>query len=219
MKNFTLTFLFIFPIFGFGQEISEEFKKAFNKNLCNCIDSDQPFEECIENNLSNNFEGFCKELGLVTNELNEEEIYELVSNLMNSIMDEFVNDCDRFYNDFLIKTQNEMIIAKKDISEDDLSQINEEIESTPSSIAYFKRGYYFFFTNKINHAEEDLKKSLELDSNNYNSSIILGYIYEEKNQYDKAINIYSELYNKTKNHSFLIQRSIAKRKLKESLQN
>lgn len=76
--------------------------------------------------------------------------------------------------------------------------LTRAIASNPSGPLYYNLGVAQLSLNKYDDAEKALLRAAELMPDNFDALYRLGFIYEKRKQYQKAINYYKRAYNLSK---------------------
>lgn len=58
---------------------------------------------------------------------------------------------------------------------------------------FLQRGWAYLGTNELDKAVEDLRKALDLDSNNADAYFVLGLVYKQMNRKDDAIAAFTKV--------------------------
>ena len=206
------------------QSYEIKFYKAFLK----CVEAKQKFDmdifsECHESLSEKYEEEFLKYAyeKADTSEYDDDFFYTLGAKMADDVLIYLAQESDLIYDFFKEQRTKEFKNLSDKINENDplnnIDSLNVAIEHSPNSFLYMSRGMIYFFKNDYDNAIKDLEKSKEIDSIDIQSGILslLGWAYENKGEYEKALKCYEQFYSNTNETTLAIYRAMLQRKMKK----
>lgn len=219
MKNFILTFLILFPLIGFGQEIPDDFQIKFQNLVCECLQNEQNhkkdlFINCLTENMNlveKEFETFYTISGFESsNQFGEQ--------MMLQSQEDLIDKCPSY----IKMIENMRLEGFEEIktlfdSNPSLSieSLNSKIIDSNSAENYQLRGLYYFANKNYDLAKIDFQKVIELDSTYLDSKFYLGMLYETIGDLENALLIYNDVHTKSDKKEYYTALLIIKKKLKK----
>lgn len=205
MKQIHIIF---FLLLSLNFTYSQSYKSAFRAAICQCVE-----DESLKRNLTPNAYKKCytEILPTYANQIDAAIVEEDLSrkyylgqlarkDLIVAFQYELIYSCAVYY-DYLNRTRTrEILIARERAKESDLESNNQKVAMSPNAYAYFHRAQIHFNLGNLKEAEADIHKSLEVNPNASNTQstrhelLLLACVYEEQNQYTKAIALYDKIY-------------------------
>ncbi|MBU2938837.1 tetratricopeptide repeat protein [Lacinutrix sp. C3R15] len=205
MKPAIIVFLaFLSVHYTYGQA----YKDAFRADICQCLENESLKRNLTPNAYKNCFKETLPkyanqiDAAIVEQDLNKRYYLGQLErkNLVVAFQYELIYSCKVYFDYLDRKRTSEKLIAREQAKESDLETRNQMVAMSPNAYAYFYRAQLYFNLGNLKEAEADIKKSLEVNVNASNIKstrhelLLLAWVYEEQEQFTKAIAIYDKIY-------------------------
>jgi|GEM_PF-3606613 len=218
MKNSILT---IFLGFNLCLVSGQAYKEKFKQQVCDCMDaSTQPvkaeflFQNCFQKILPKYVAQIDAEIdrGATENEYIQGQKIRL--KLIEDFRIELIQSCDTY---FTILDDAKKVKIKEDFTEGDslkLEKMNQAVALQPHAMNYLARGTMLLHYGRLDEAESDIKKSIEMNAFVMQAQLLLALVQENQGQYKEAITTYDTILKTLPSQDLKILREIVVRKSK-----
>ncbi len=201
---------------SFGQSTLDT---KYSADVCSCLDSlkkigltEQNFQDCFLKAMQQNSDLILQETKEKYGDTSEASGYRFGKELSERITISLVRDCKTYFT----LTDSLRYEDYRNLNHDSLrlqlSNLNKIEASLRNSEFYSNEALILFELKNYDSSLSAIEKSLKLNSNNYQSLYIKGWINEIKGNYAEAISLYDKVAELTHMNSFYIFSEVAKRK-------
>ncbi|WP_204345669.1 tetratricopeptide repeat protein [Psychroserpens algicola] len=223
MKNISIITTLIISI---HISYSQAYKTAFRAEMCDCLTTESLKRPLSENTYKTCFREtlpkFANQIDalIIEEDLNQKYLLGQIArrDLIVEIQPELVYTCTTYFEYLERGKLSKKLIAQESINESALEAQNQYVAMSPNAYAYFSRAQLHYNLGNLAESEADIRKSLEVNPNSDNPKstrnelLLLALIYEENQQYEKAIAIYDQVYMGVYDSGTAILRALADKK-------
>lgn len=191
----------------------------YSSDVCACLENlkrreltDQNLSGCFQRAMQQNSDLIIRETKTKYGDTSEASGYKFGKELAERTMISLVSNCKTYF----ILTDSLRYEDYRNLSQDSLklqlNNLNKTQATSRNSEFYGNEALLYFELKNYDSALFVIKKSLDLNSNNFQSLYIKAWINEIKGNYDEAIKLYDKVAELTHMNSFYIFSEVAKRK-------
>ena len=215
--------LLLILLFCSEQSISQTYKSAFRADMCDCLETESLKRKLTENAYKSCFRETLPiyaaqiDAQIVEEDINKKYLQGQIArrDLIVTMQSELVYTCKAYFDHLEDEKLSKKLIARDYVKAIDLEKQNQLVAMSPNAYAYFSRAQLHYILGHFKKAEEDVRKSLEVNPNSSNMKstrnelLLLALIYEEEQQFTKAVALYDQVYFGVYDSPVAILRAIA----------
>ncbi len=216
MKENITVLLFLVSISIFGQQ---DIIEKISQDVCICFTENKGDDTSIlEKCFTKHIDTYKTELDKLIDKNSSVPEYkqgqELGKKIFFEMQQNLVKNCDAYFNYFDNLRAQSILAMKKKYSQSKVQSINVKLSENKTIDLLWERANLYFANNDLIKAEIDYKECLTMNPNHVPSMFFLGWLYERKQNYNKALEIYQSIFDATKKQEIVLFIEVVKRKSK-----
>jgi len=218
MNSISVLFLLLFSSILFSQKFSDQLNTDFENEVCDCLghspeQSLNTVGQCIDNWTNKYGSKFTEYIDFNSKTDPQKQFNKIATEFIRQNRENLIINCEGVSN--ILETLRTQLFEsdKKNYETFDINKLNEIVETDQSTESLLTRAKYYFYHSDFDKAETDFREILKTNPEDQKAIYFLGRIYESQKNYQKAIDLYQQLVEITRDETYLNDIYLVKRKM------